>query len=130
MGIWPNPFVFDYDADGDLDLFIISGSVPFEGAWFFENPTPKGVRNPMPVFKAGVPGTLAVRAKTEKCPPYRLPGDSPHFREDRGHRWQWADIDGDGREDAVCVVNDWSEYGVPGPKSFPISAPPHRTSGT
>ena len=24
--------------------------------------------------------------------------------------------DGDGREDAVCVVNDWSEYGVPGPK--------------
>ena len=116
MGIWPVPFVFDYDGDGDLDLFVISGSVPFEGAWFFENPTPKGARNPMPVFKAGIPGTLAARAKTEKCPPYRLPGDSPHFREDRGHGWQWADIDGDGREDAVCVVNDWSEYGVPGPK--------------
>lgn len=52
-GTWAQPMVFDYDGDGDLDLIVLTKSALTNAFIFYENPTPKGVKCKMPVFKRG-----------------------------------------------------------------------------
>ena len=39
VGLWAWPMPMDYDQDGDLDLVVSCPDVPFNGTYFFENPT-------------------------------------------------------------------------------------------
>ena len=52
-GIWAKPLVLDYDSDGDLDVLIMSRSALTNAFILYENPTPKGVKCKMPIFKKG-----------------------------------------------------------------------------
>ena len=63
VGLWAWPLPMDVDGDGDLDLAVACPDKPYNGLYFFENPT--GRTSPrkwlfgldgnakMPVFKAG-----------------------------------------------------------------------------
>ncbi|MDD4019784.1 MAG: FG-GAP-like repeat-containing protein, partial [Kiritimatiellae bacterium] len=123
-GIWPNPFIYDYDGDDDLDIVISYRSVPSEGTYFFENPAPQGTTGSLSVFEAAVPGDNSRRGLRVKFPPYHLPVSlTPHFRRGNGGGWYYAELTGDGREDAVYAISDWAEYGCPGP-ACPVAYDP------
>ena len=63
VGLWAWPLPMDFDGDGDLDLVVSCPDKPYNGVYFFENPT--GRTSPrkwllgldegskMPVFKPG-----------------------------------------------------------------------------
>ncbi len=52
-GTWAQPLVLDYDSDGDLDIVALSKSALTNAFILYENPTPKGVKCKMPVFRKG-----------------------------------------------------------------------------
>jgi hypothetical protein len=52
-GVWAQPMVMDFDKDGDLDLIVLTKSALTNAFILYENPTPKGVRRKMQVFKKG-----------------------------------------------------------------------------
>jgi hypothetical protein len=61
VGLWAWPLPMDFDGDGDLDLAVACPDKPYNGLYFFENPTGRtssrwrlfGGGGKMPVFKAG-----------------------------------------------------------------------------
>jgi hypothetical protein len=61
VGLWAWPLPMDFDGDGDLDLVVGCPDKPYNGVYFFENPTGTtsskwrlfGRGGKMPVFKAG-----------------------------------------------------------------------------
>jgi len=61
VGLWAWPLPMDFDGDGDLDLVVACPDKPYNGVYFFENPTGTtsdrwrlfGRGSKMPVFKAG-----------------------------------------------------------------------------
>ena len=62
VGLWAWPLPMDYDGDGDLDLVVSCSDTPYNGTYFFENPTGStaaggllGLKKSqaMPVFKQG-----------------------------------------------------------------------------
>ncbi len=63
VGLWAWPLPMDYDGDGDLDLVVSCPDKPYNGTYYFENPTGTTARKKgflglggsgaMPVFKAG-----------------------------------------------------------------------------
>jgi len=136
VGLWAWPLPMDYDGDGDLDLVVSCPDVPYNGLYVFENPTPRGKKDPMPVFKAGrrighglgnvrvsPAGTLTrVLSPGSAYPDFKNSGFAKHAKIDgvkanvhtnsvRGNVWQYTDYDGDGQEDLVIGVGDWKAYG-------------------
>ncbi len=53
VGLWAWPIPCDADGDGDFDLLVSCPDKPYNGVWMFENPTPAGSANKLPVFKPG-----------------------------------------------------------------------------
>lgn len=133
VGLWAWPMAMDWDGDGDLDLVVSCHDVPSNGAYFFEN----AGSGPNPVFRAGVRvakgqgSVVCARAEKGKLPDVFLSGqrivdfrnsgwekrqpfgDLPrnvHSNAVRGNVWRPVDFDGDGREDVIIGVGDWTKY--------------------
>lgn len=141
-GIWTFPYVFDWDGDGSDDILLATGSKPYRESLLYRRDVAKGGRHGLlmdrgtlvdRVFHANgtqteyagktvlmKPGYIAWDPQRQT--PFEFtkllpPGGRfmPHFRGLVGASWCFADLDGDGREDIVASVGDWSDYGRPGP---------------
>ncbi|MEM7232760.1 MAG: VCBS repeat-containing protein [Planctomycetota bacterium] len=138
VGLWAWPMPMDYDGDGDMDLVVTCPDGPYNGTYFFENPgfleNPGGDKL-MPVFKPGkkigkgyqntrlsyVNGKPRVLvAATEfvdflkdgfKTRKRVYPLDKIHQGKVRANQWHIVDWEGDGDEDLLVGVGDWTEYG-------------------
>lgn len=114
--------VLDYDGDGQLDIVVTCGwgTWPWAGTYLYRNPTPKGQKNPNPIFP-----------KYERIDPATLPPVSPggtfadgrpigdvHYtavpeskefwvgRKSQGGPRLLRDLDGDGVQDLVIGASD------------------------
>ncbi len=135
VGLWAWPLPMDFDGDGDFDLVVNCPDKPFNGVWFFENPSGDTSRNPMPVFRPprrisrglqnaqvsyvdGHPRVLTpateypdfLRTGLENGRPLPLPANI-HPNRVRANMWRYADYDADGALDLIVGVGDWTEYG-------------------
>lgn len=134
VGLWAWPLPMDYDKDGDLDLVVACPDKPYNGIYFFENP---GGDEEMPVFKAGkkisksernlqvsvVAGEPIVLSPNVQYEDFRanaltkaskipLNIDFRKLHERiRANQWKYVDYDGDGDQDLIMGVGDWTAYG-------------------
>lgn len=139
VGLWAWPLPMDYDGDGDLDLVVSSGGVPYEGTYFFENPSDGKEEDPTPVFLPGVrigeyrtnaqishnaghPPVITTPGETHdsflqdafgKPTPLGLSTEEIHSSTGRvrAKQWKLADWEGDGDLDLLIGIGDWGEYG-------------------
>jgi len=135
VGLWAWPLPMDFDGDGDLDLVVNCPDKPYNGVYFFENASGDTAKNKMPVFKpakrisAGkqnvqvsyVDGKSQVLSPGKEYPDFlktglehekKLPVDAKvHPNKVRGDMWRVVDYDGDGNNDFIVGVDDWTEYG-------------------
>lgn len=114
--------VFDYDGDGQLDIVITCGwgTWPWAGTYLYRNPTPKGQKNPNPVFPKYEridPSTLPPVSTGGMFADGRPIGDvhymavpeSKEFwvgRKSQGGPRLLSDLDGDGVQDLVIGASD------------------------
>ncbi|MEZ6135402.1 MAG: exo-alpha-sialidase [Pirellulaceae bacterium] len=139
VGLWAFPLPLDYDGDGDMDLLVGCPDKPSQGTYYFENPS-QDASLKMPVFKPGVrigngqhfmllsqhgdepviltPGKEIRRdAHTGQFAfdqPTRIDAPTnPHQPAGRirGNMWRYVDYDGDGDDDLLVGIGDWSELG-------------------
>lgn len=131
VGLWAWPLPMDWDGDGDHDLVVSCPDVPFNGVYLFENP---GGDAKHPVFKA--PVRLGPAVKNARlsivggAPRVLAPGTEwtgflgkgfekqrkitaplPKFGKTRANQWHYVDYDGDGAQDLVVGIGEWTEYG-------------------
>lgn len=131
VGLWAWPLPMDYDGDGDLDLVVSCPDVPYNGTYFFENPSggkmpvfkpavriDRGLSNVCVSYVAGRPCVLAPGVEYVDFPTSgfakqsELPVDARvHEGKIRANQWSYCDYDGDGRHDLIVGVGDWAEYG-------------------
>ncbi len=135
VGLWAWPMPMDFDGDGDLDLVVNCPDKPYNGIYFFENVSGDTAKNAMPVFKPGVrisKGAQNVRVSDVDGKPVVLTPNTlhPNFLKTgidegvslglttnihpnkvRANMWHMVDYDGDGVNDLVVGVGDWTEYG-------------------
>lgn len=134
VGLWAWPLPMDYDDDGDYDLVVSCPDKPSNGFYFFENPS-QDAQEKMPVFKPGVhvgktshnvqvsyidghPRVLRENhefidfkrgfGETRKIYPTAslLPGKG----RTRAKMWRYVDWEGDGDQDIIAGIGDWSDY--------------------
>lgn len=135
VGLWAWPLPMDFDGDGDLDLVVNCSDKPFNGVYVFENTSGDTSKNPLPVFKPGrriskglsnvqisYPDHLPlVMSPGKRYPDFLKSGlDQPskidlpanvHPNRVRANHWRMGDYDGDGNQDLIIGVEDWTEYG-------------------
>jgi hypothetical protein len=136
VGLWAWPLPMDYDGDGDLDLVVSCPDKPYNGTYFFENPGEGSGSAKMPIFKPGVRIGPALRnvqvSYTDSRPRVLIPGfeyqDFPNAgftkraplpvegpihdsMKIRANQWKLADLNGDGRNDLIVGIGDWTDYG-------------------
>lgn len=135
VGLWAWPLPMDFDGDGDLDLVVNCPDKPYNGTYFFENASGDTAKNKMPVFKPAkrisvgkqnvqvsyLDGKPQVLSPGKEYPDFlktglereqKLPVDAKvHPNKVRGDMWRVVDFDGDGNNDLIVGVDDWTEYG-------------------
>lgn len=134
VGLWAWPMPMDYDGDGDMDLLVACPDKPSNGVYFFENPT-QDPKVKMPVFKPGVRlgkagqnmqvsyvnGEPRILQETTEFPKF-LTGDFEtktkiyptarfHPGSTRMRAWRYVDFEGDGDQDLIVGIGDWTDYG-------------------
>lgn len=134
VGLWAWPLPMDFDGDGDLDLVVNCPDKPYNGVYFFENVTGDTAKNKMPVFKPGrriskglqnvqvsyVGGKPVVLSPGNAHPDFLKTGldkavklplpANVHPNKVRANMWRSVDYDGDGKQDLLIGVGDWTEY--------------------
>ena len=137
VGLWAWPMPLDYDGDGDIDLLVACPDKPSNGVYFFENPS-QDPKLKSPVFRPGVRvGSAGHNYQISYIddqpvilkPGYEFPRDAStgrfnfekpkkiydrsnvHRNGVRGNMWRYVDYDGDGDQDIVTGVGDWTDYG-------------------
>lgn len=134
VGLWAQPLPMDWDNDGDLDLVVSYNDVPNKATLVFENIS-GNVK--MPIFKAPfkvgasytniqisyVDGKPRLLIPEQELVDFRKSGFNtlqriypekrihPGRGRIRANQWKYCDYDGDGKQDLIVGVDDWSEYG-------------------
>ncbi len=132
VGLWSYPLPMDYDGDGDHDLLVACPDKPANGVYFFENVDGRVKR---PRFKAAVRlgparhsmmpsyvnGDVRVLAAGVEFTEFRKTGFKEtkpvyssrqiHPRSVRQNVWRYVDYNGDGHQDLIVGVGDWTDYG-------------------
>lgn len=133
VGLWASPLPFDYDEDGDMDLLVSCGDIPFNGLYFFENSSGES----FPVFEPPVKVSPPVRhiqvSYVDKKPRFLIPGnelldfkssfaekriplfdgtafDNLHHKI-RFNQWKYVDFENDGDLDIIVGIQDGEDYG-------------------
>ncbi len=133
VGLWAWPMPMDYDGDGDFDLVVSCPDKPSNGTYFFENPSTQSGEK-FPVFKPGVrigdgSHNLQVSFVDDKprvllenkefldftnngfSEPLKIYPDSKlESNRSRARTWRYVDWEGDGDQDLLVGVDDWSDY--------------------
>lgn len=134
VGLWAWPLPMDYDGDGDMDLLVSCPDKPFNGLYFFENSSGES----FPVFEPPVRLGSAIpqvqvshtdgkarvmisgtelqdfTQKLDQQPVPLFPSDEilkDFPKKPRFNQWKMVDYDGDGDQDLLVGVDDWSDYG-------------------
>jgi len=134
VGLWAWPLPMDFDGDGRLDLVVNCPDKPSNGVYVFKAGVDTA-REPLPVFAPGVRiskglqnvelsfvgGRPVVLSPGMAYPDFLRTGLSEglrlplpvniHPNKVRANMWKWVDFDGDGREDLIVGVGDWTDYG-------------------
>lgn len=133
VGLWAWPLPMDFDGDGDMDLLVSCPDKPSNGTYFFENRSNgkakmpvfepgvrlgKGYHNTCLSYVNGVPRVLVAGQEVVDFKQHgfdklsKLPVDrNVHGKKVRANQWYYVDYDGDGDQDLVVAVGDWSDYG-------------------
>ena len=135
VGLWAGPLPMDFDADGDMDLLVSCYDVPFNGLYFFENPSGPG--EPLPVFEPPVRigpgkknlqvsyvdgharimerGTEYINFPTalydQPVEVYSSVNVEKEHQKIRFSQWKMVDYDNDGDRDLLAGIDDWADYG-------------------
>jgi predicted neuraminidase len=135
VGLWAWPLPLDFDDDGDLDLVVSCPDKPSNGLWYFENPS-QDPHEPLPVFKPAVwlgptghnvqvshvDGRPRLLRENVEYPRFRetgtagdggvaiYPNGSFHAGNTRARMWRLVDWEGDGDQDLLVGIGDWSDY--------------------
>lgn len=134
VGLWAWPLPMDYDGDGDMDLVVSCPDKPSNGLYFFENPTQDpSVKRPVfkPAVRLGptghnvqvsyVDGEPRVLRENFEYPDFHKTGTTEggqkiypkarfHPGNTRARMWRYVDWEGDGDQDLVVGIGDWSDY--------------------
>lgn len=135
VGLWAWPLPMDFDGDGDLDLVVNCPDKPYNGTYFFENVSGDTAKNKLPVFKPGkrisqglqnvqvsyVNGKPVVLSPGTEYPDFLKTGlkagralplpANVHPNKVRANMWRSVDFDGDGKQDLIVGIDDWTDYG-------------------
>ncbi|WP_341225520.1 VCBS repeat-containing protein [uncultured Arcticibacterium sp.] len=135
VGLWAWPLPMDFDKDGDMDLIVSCPDKPSNGTYFFENKSKKTdkevvfekgrkiakgfknlqVSNVNGQAKVLGPGIEYLNFETEFFNNPKIIFDNKSLEKNhkkiRFSQWKYVDFDGDGDQDLLAGIDDWSDYG-------------------
>ncbi len=134
VGLWAWALPMDFDEDGDMDLVVSCPDKPSNGLYYFENPT-QDPKAKFPVFKPAVylgptghnvqvsfvDGKPRILKENVEFPDFKKTGTGKggtsiypnarfHPGNTRARMWRYVDWEGDGDQDLVVGIGDWSDY--------------------
>ncbi len=135
VGLWAWPFPMDFDGDGDMDLVVSCPDKPSNGLYYFENPT-QDPSIKMPAFKPAVrlgdtgqnvqvsyvDGNPVMLRENLEFPKFKETGAGKdggkriyensrfHSGKTRARMWRYVDWEGDGDQDLIVGIGDWTDY--------------------
>ncbi|AWW00977.1 hypothetical protein DJ013_19750 [Arcticibacterium luteifluviistationis] len=135
VGLWAWPLPMDFDNDGDMDLIVSCPDKPSNGTYFFENKSEKthkevvfekgkligkGFKNLQVSYVDGQPKVMAEGVEYQNFKTELFGSPKKVFNNDvlekshkknRFSQWKYVDYDGDGDQDLLAGIDDWSDYG-------------------